>query len=497
MPSEVKMWSAYDEDSASDDDREIDSDEPDSELEALLYSQIHYDLGENKVQDPPPILIDDEPTAEAKETGVVTPSTSAASSAVDAEELKGVAKRKRKALSKQAAAKLNLNSSAPAEVVVLSSDEDVIFFSDDSHHNISLNILEAPKSTGTDSDLWHVDADDRYRADRPSQAFRYHVALAGELCRRCGIRGHSTRSCRGRKHKVCAFCSDAGHHERRCPRRMCSRCYRRGHVLAECRQTAIPVCGLCHHRGHPNERCPDVWRRYHLTTEDGPIVKEKVTMKPPEQRYCYNCGRQGHFGHQCPQRKTSWTTTPFIVSYKDPNAPEEPPLVARDEKRKKAQKQKRDALQLKKVQQDRRARPHEGNKQQAPRAAKKRNRFEPQLQQNGQPNGPVGPPEQAATGVPAAAQPGGQQARGPPPTEQEDQHRPEDEPPAAKRRKAWGPKGGAAAARKAKRRQRKAKRRAANRKFYQGEESTSTSPCDRPSFYMPNNWRNKTFWGHY
>lgn len=147
------MWSAYDEDSGSDDDREVDSDAPDSELEALLYSQIHYDLGDSKVQDPPPITIDDEPTVEAKVTRVVAPRTGAARCTVDAEQLKGVGKKKRKKPLRRAAAKLNLNSSAPAEVVVLSSDDDVIYFSDDNQHNISLNVLEPPKSTATDCKL--------------------------------------------------------------------------------------------------------------------------------------------------------------------------------------------------------------------------------------------------------------------------------------------------------------------------------------------------------
>lgn len=479
------MWSAYDEDSGSDDDREVDSDAPDSELEALLYSQIHYDLGDSKVQDPPPITIDDEPTVEAKVTRVVAPRTGAARCTVDAEQLKGVGKKKRKKPLRRAAAKLNLNSSAPAEVVVLSSDDDVIYFSDDNQHNISLNVLEPPKSTATDSDLWHVDADDRYRAERPSQSFRYHVALAGELCRCCGTRGHSTRSCRGRKAKVCAFCADGGHKERCCPKRMCSRCYKKGHVVAECKQTIIPFCFLCRGKGHPSERCPDLWRRYHLTTEDGPIVEAELIMKPPEERYCYNCGHQGHFGHQCSQRRLGFKTTPFIVSYRDPDAPPEPPLVARDKQRKKeqaAKKRNRESSQLKKGRQNGRATPHMENEKQA-RAARKRNRFRSQCQ-NGQPNGHVGPPDL-------------EQAGGPPPTEQEDQHRSEDGPPAAKRRKAGGPKGGTAAARKAAaKRKKKAKRQAARRKSYQGEESAGPM-FDRPSFSMPNNWRKNTFSGHY
>lgn len=490
------MWSAYDEDSASDDDRLVDSDAPDSELEALLYSQIHYDLGESKVQHPPPILIDDESTAEAKATRAVTPRTGAASSAVDAEQLKGVAKtKKRKRPPKRLAAKLNLNASAPAGVVVLSSDEDVIFFSDDSHHNISLNVLEAPKSTGTDSDLWHVDADDRYRADRPSQSFRYHVALAGELCRCCGTRGHSTRSCRGHKTKVCALCSDGGHNERHCPRRMCSRCYKKGHILPECKQTIIPICDLCRGKGHPSERCPDLWRRYHLTTEVGPIVRGQFIMKPPEERYCYNCGCQGHFGHQCSQRRLGFRTTPFIVSYKDLYGPPEPPFVARDEQRKKkqaAKKRKRDTLRLKKAQPNERATPHMENEPKPQASGAARNRFRPQCQ-NGQPNGHVGPPdpEQATQGP--GAQPG-HQAAGAPSTQHEDQHRSEDEPPAAKRRKAGGPNDARKAAAK---RRKKAKRQAARkRKSYQGQESAG-SMFDRPSFYMPDNWRNRTFSGHY
>ncbi|KAG0429575.1 hypothetical protein HPB47_023505 [Ixodes persulcatus] len=49
--------------------------------------------------------------------------------------------------------------------------------------------------------------------------------------------------------------------------------------------------------------CPDLWRRCHLTTEDGPIVRAPFKTRPIKERYCYNCAGQGHFGHQCHMKK--------------------------------------------------------------------------------------------------------------------------------------------------------------------------------------------------
>ncbi|XP_040076157.1 protein AIR2-like [Ixodes scapularis] len=64
--------------------------------------------------------------------------------------------------------------------------------------------------------------------------------------------------------------------------------------------------------------CPDVWRRYHLTTEDGRIIRAPFKTRSIEERYCYNCAGQGHLGHQCHMKKRGNPGTAFFISYDAP-----------------------------------------------------------------------------------------------------------------------------------------------------------------------------------
>lgn len=474
-----RMWDVDDEDSNS--NREVDSDEPDSDLESFLYSSLHYSAGkEDIVPEAFPTVVADETDADDVTTsGVVPPRIRRAGSrVVSAEELKCVSKRpKRKKRRLTAAAVEEPGPGTTPEVgdvVVLSSDDDeVIIFSEDSQQNLALNVTETPRSTGTESGLWHVDAEDLYRNSR---GFRYHNA--GNIhCSKCDQMGHLAKYCRKPKFKVCYYCSDLGHDGARCPQRMCSRCYEQGHTLAECKETFLPSCTICNTKGHPNSLCPDLWRRYHMTTEEGPIVRVQLKVRPPEERYCYNCGRQGHYGHQCHQKKRGRPSTPYIVSYKDPYRPEKPPLVLRDAKRllRADKKRKRKSEQMKGLQ------TVECNGQ----AAQNNEQAGCHDQQTTQPDVPA-----ATDTVPPEDNCNGEQVS-------------EDATPSAKRRKKAPVKAPNSISKQALKRKR-IKERAKKRKMkqqpkkpFQGEESSKSSVFDDPSFYMPNNHCYQTYWGYY
>ncbi|KAG0427805.1 hypothetical protein HPB47_025167 [Ixodes persulcatus] len=64
---------------------------------------------------------------------------------------------------------------------------------------------------------------------------------------------------------------------------------------------------------------PDLWRRYHLTAEDGPIMRAPFKTRPIKERYCYNSAGQSHFGHQCHMKKRGNPGTPYMISYDDPH----------------------------------------------------------------------------------------------------------------------------------------------------------------------------------
>lgn len=471
------MWD--DEDSHS--YRESDSDDLDSELESFLYATLHYSTGEEcAAPKASPAVVPDESDDVTILDVVTSKIRNAGGCAVSAEELKCVSKRpkrKKRRLTAVACEEPGPSTTPQGhDVIVLSSDDDdeVIIFDEDSQQNLALNVTETPRSRGAESDLWHVDAEDLYRNSR---GFRYHNKEKAH-CRKCDQMGHVAKFCRKKKFKVCYCCSDLGHDGARCPKRMCSRCYEQGHTVAECKETDVPSCTICYTKGHPGSLCPDLWRRYHMTTDDGPIVRVQLKTRPPEERFCYNCARQGHYGHQCQQKKRGRPSTPFVVSYKDLYRPEPPPLVLRDAKRlyRANNKRKRKNERMKGLQ------AVECNGQ-APQSSGQAGLHDQQTSQAD------------VLAIEGAAQPesncSGEQAS-------------EDSAPSAKRRKKSRMKMSNTMSKQALRRKRvreknkqKKLSREIKRKLFQGEAAKKTSVFDDPSFYMPNHRCYQTYWGHY
>lgn len=126
---------------------------------------------------------------------------------------------------------------------------------------------------------------------------------SGPICSNCHQRGHRRNQC---KTVVCHLCGKIGdHYESQCPNSMvCTNCGKKGHYKSQCTERhRYNYCTYCNSRSHPTDRCPNIWRSYIV------LSKKKISY-PTGKVYCYNCGKEGHFGDDCPSPRV--TRTPNI-----------------------------------------------------------------------------------------------------------------------------------------------------------------------------------------
>lgn len=145
----------------------------------------------------------------------------------------------------------------------------------------------------------------------------------GPRCKRCRHFGHISIKCPEKPHPPpCILCGEPNHQEPRCPFKMCTQCGQRGNYSTtychSCFKFRNSECRLCKMVGHIEKSCPDLWRRYRLTTDQGPMVTEPALPKPRIQQWCSGCAKQGHLEHECNYFNRYYPpTTPFINDYED------------------------------------------------------------------------------------------------------------------------------------------------------------------------------------
>lgn len=171
---------------------------------------------------------------------------------------------------------------------------------------------------------WHLNEKDLEDSTNTKRRSRYYLPgkrLLNVRCHNCNGKGHLSMYCpEPKKMSVCHLCGSSGHLRKNCPNEVCFNCREPGHISKQCSKPRRPFvrCRRCHVLGHVLNECPDRWRQYHLTTEVGPIVRPDRPASPPRSVHCYNCGYQGHYGHECLEGiafRKGELPLPFVVRY--------------------------------------------------------------------------------------------------------------------------------------------------------------------------------------
>ncbi|KAJ8951337.1 hypothetical protein NQ318_009271 [Aromia moschata] len=213
---------------------------------------------------------------------------------------------------------------------------------------VNVDETSASNSTNMQRDYFEFDVDaiQRTQTDDPEAWKVSHLDRMVELnigrskgprCNRCRQFGHVGVRCPEKTGPPrCSLCGAIGHQEPRCTNKICTQCGNKGDYSTsycwKCFKFRNSVCKICNMWGHIAKTCPDLWRRYHLTTKEGPIVTSQgPQLKRRDQQWCSGCAQRGHLEHECNYINKQYSpSVPYIISYEDVLSQENSAILSDD-----------------------------------------------------------------------------------------------------------------------------------------------------------------------